>query len=49
MVAREFHEQRSLVGYSPYGCKESGMAEQLILSLFLPEQQKSICKAQQSV
>ena len=29
----EFHGQRSLVGYSPWGCKESDMAEQLILAL----------------
>ena len=27
----EFHEQRSLAGYSPWGCKESGMTEQLPL------------------
>ena len=25
----EHHEQRSLAGYSPWGCKESGMTEQL--------------------
>ena len=24
------HRQRSLVGYSPWGCKESDMTEQLI-------------------
>ena len=29
----EFHGQRSLVGYSPWGCKESDMTERLILSL----------------
>jgi len=45
----EFHEERSLVVYSPRGCKEWDMAEQLILSLFLPEQPKSIWKAQQRV
>ena len=28
----EFHGQRSLAGYSPWGCKESDMTEQLILS-----------------
>ena len=28
-----FHGQRSLAGYSPWGYKESGMAEQLSLSL----------------
>ena len=27
----EFHGQRSLKGYSPWGCKESGMTEQLSL------------------
>ena len=27
----EFHEQRSLAGYSPWGCKESGVTEQLSL------------------
>ena len=25
----EFHEQRSLEGYSPWGCKESDITEQL--------------------
>ena len=29
----EFHEQRSLVGYNPWGHKESYVTEQLILSL----------------
>ena len=24
----EFHEQRSLVGYSPWGCKESDMTDE---------------------
>ena len=28
---REFHGQRSLAGYSPWGCKESDMTEQLSL------------------
>ena len=28
----EFHEQRSLAGYSPWCCKESGMTEQLSLT-----------------
>ena len=28
----EFHEQRSLAGYNPWGCKESGMTEQLSLT-----------------
>ena len=30
----EFHGQRSLVGYSPWGRKESDTTEQLTLSLF---------------
>ena len=29
----EFHEQKSLVGYSPWGCKESDTTEQLTLAL----------------
>ena len=29
----EFHGQRSLEGYSPWGCKESDRTEQLTLSL----------------
>ena len=32
-LPREFHRQRSLVGYSPRGCKESDMTEQLTLLL----------------
>ena len=28
----EFHEQRSLAGYSPWGCKEAGTTEQLTLA-----------------
>ena len=30
----EFHGQRSLAGYSPLGCKESDMTEQLSLFTF---------------
>ena len=30
----KFHRQRSLVGYSPWGLKESDMTESLIVSLF---------------
>ena len=30
----EFHGQRSLAGYSPWGHKESDMTEQLTLSLY---------------
>ena len=30
----EFHGEKSLVGYSPWGRKESDMTEQLTLSLF---------------
>ena len=29
----EFHEQKSLVGYSLWGCKESDTTEQLTLTL----------------
>ena len=29
----EFHGQRRRAGYSPWGCKESDMTEQLTLSL----------------
>ena len=29
----EFHGQRSLMGYSPWGCKESDTTEQLTTSL----------------
>ena len=32
----EFHGQRSLVGYSPWGHKESDTAERLTLSLTIP-------------
>ena len=28
-LSGEFHGQRSLVGYSPWGCKESDMTERL--------------------
>ena len=31
----EFHGQRSLAGYSPWGCKESDTNERLTLTLFL--------------
>ena len=32
-LPREFHGQRSLAGYNPWGSKESHMTEQLTLSL----------------
>ena len=32
-LPREIHGQRSLMGYSPWGCKESDTTEQLTLSL----------------
>ena len=40
----EFHGQRSLAGYSPWGHKESDMTEQLILIylLLLPYQKTKI-------
>ena len=28
----EFHGQRSLAGYSPWGCKKPGMTERLLLT-----------------
>ena len=31
-LPREFHRQRSLPGYSPWGCKELDTTEQLIFS-----------------
>ena len=31
-LPEEFHEQRSLAGYSPWGCKELDTTEQLILT-----------------
>ena len=34
ILAGEFHGQRSLVGYSPWGLKELDMTEQLTLSLY---------------
>ena len=44
----EFHGQRNLVGYSPWGLKESDMTKQLILShLFQDDNiiwQKGLCK-----
>ena len=32
ILPEELHGQRSLAGYSPWGCKESGMTEQLLLT-----------------
>ena len=37
----EFHGKRSLVGYSPRGCKKLDMAEPLTLSFFLKNYQDS--------
>ena len=34
LLLRESHGQKSLVGYSPRGCKEWDMTEQLTLALF---------------
>ena len=34
-LSGEFHGQRSLAGYSPWGCKESDVTEQLTLILLL--------------
>ena len=41
-LPREFHGQRSLAGYSPWGRKESDMAEQLTLSLSLIHFQRGL-------
>ena len=38
----EFHRQRSLVGYSPWGHKESDTTEQLTLSLFIGMKAKNM-------
>ena len=35
ILAWKIHGQRSLVGCSPWGCKESGTIEQLILTVLL--------------
>jgi len=34
LLPGEFHGQRSLVGYSSWGCKESDTTEQLTLRMF---------------
>ena len=31
----KFHEQRSLAGYSPWGCKESDMTEHMNITFLL--------------
>ena len=36
----EFYGERSLVGYSPWGCKESDMTERLTLSLSVIREMK---------
>ena len=36
IFAGEFHGQRSLVGYNPWGCNKSDMTERLTLSLSMP-------------
>ena len=36
-LPEEFHGQMSLAGYSPWGCKESDMAEQLCTSTGVEE------------
>ena len=43
------HGQRSLAGYSPWGCKESDMTEQLIPSLFTWQRSYSILPPRNSV
>ena len=39
-LPEESHEHRSLAGYSPWGCRESGMTEQLSL-LCTPDRDES--------
>ena len=34
-LPRKFHGQRSLVGYSPWGCKESDTTEQLSMDCYM--------------
>ena len=41
---REFHEQRSLAGYCPWGHKESDTTEQLSMHTHVHANQKSIGK-----
>ena len=43
-LAVEFHGQRSLVGYSPRGCKDSDTTQQITLSLSLAFYQVGISK-----
>ena len=38
----EFHEQRSLVGYSPWGCKESDMTKQLTHTQGIKEKNNTV-------
>ena len=40
MLSGEFHIQKSLMGYSPWGCKESDMTEQFSLLLRTTESPK---------
>ena len=37
ILAWEIGGQKSLAGYSPWGCKQSDMTEQLTLAHFFPE------------
>ena len=51
-LPREFHGQRSLVGHSPWSCKESDMTEHTISfyiititqGLLIPLEHKAVCK-----
>ena len=44
VLASQSHGQRSLVGYSPWGCKESDMTEHLTLSLYIKYKQTNYKK-----
>ena len=48
-LSGEFHRQRSLEGYSSWGCKELYMAEPLTLSLFTSKDQTCIIMLQFSL
>ena len=40
-LPEEFHGKRSLVGYTPWGCKESGMTYQLNNNIVRPTDQET--------
>ena len=40
-LPRKFHGQRSLTGYSPWGCKELDTTEQLTLSFLITQAEEN--------